>query len=181
MSFRSDAVKGTVQFAFDTYKDNERISTLLDDKAQKVGSLASVFLAAAFGFIKLNDLNTLGSSFGRYLGIVFIVTVATFIVCLGTCLSVMWVRTLPSPVDISVLSQMHLDISALSSEEITDSMEHNFFYEMLQLWQPVLDGQSAINSIKGYRLRWAQVLAAAGMLFVATLLVAVIFRTLSHH
>ena len=66
MGFLEDALKDTIKAAADTYKENGRVAALLDDKAQKAGGLAGVFLAAAFGFVKPAEGKALITSYGRF-------------------------------------------------------------------------------------------------------------------
>ena len=52
MSFALDIIKDTVKLAEDRYTEAVQSSVRLDDKAQKAVTLAGLFLAAAFGFVK---------------------------------------------------------------------------------------------------------------------------------
>lgn len=57
MGFLVDTFKSAAQLAAETYKDNVRVAALLDDKAQKTGGLAGLFMAAAFGFLKPDSIH----------------------------------------------------------------------------------------------------------------------------
>jgi hypothetical protein len=177
MSFQEDGIKDAIKAAGDLYKDNARISGLLDDKAQKAGGLAGVFLAAAFGFVKTNEVNAFTNVYGRYSGLLLIGSIILFIVCLGTCLSVMWVRGAPLPLGISALRRMLLDISEISAEELTDQVRWKFYLEQVEIWMKILDLQRSLNRVKGKRLLLTQVLLGTGMTLVAILLMGTVIRT----
>jgi hypothetical protein len=176
MSFQEDSLKEAVKSASEIYKDNARISGLLDDKAQKAGALAGIFVAAAFGFIKTNEVNDFTIAYGRYSESLLIGSIILFIFCLGVCLSVMWVRGVPMPLGIVALKRLLSDLSGLSPDELTEQVRRNFYLDQLAIWTKILDLQSAFNRTKGRRLWLAQFLLGAGMLLVSALLVGVILR-----
>jgi hypothetical protein len=177
MSFQEDGTKEAVKSAFEIYKDNVRISALLDDKAQKTGGLAGLFLAAAFGFVKTNSTDVFDSVYGHRSGLLVIAAIILFISCLAACLSVMWIRGAPLPLGLAALRKMLMDLSLLPEEEITNQVRSNFYLEQLSVWEKILSLQRAINQTKGKRLFLAQILVGAGMMFVAVLLIGVIVHT----
>ncbi len=176
MTFFEDNIKDAIKWAGETYKDNARISALLDDKAQKAAGLAGIFLAAAFGFVKTDDVNVFTLVYGNYSKPLLIGSLIFFIFCLVTCLSVMWVRKTPSPLGVPALQHMLLDLAALPEDELTTEVKGNFYREQLDLWLQVLNLQSALNRTKGSRLWLAQVLLGSGMILVAVLLAGVIIQ-----
>jgi hypothetical protein len=180
MSFQVDGIKDAIKMAFDLYKDNARISGLLDDKAQKTGGLAGIFLAAAFGFVKGSDVTIFATVYHRYSVWILISSITLFIVCLGTCPSVMWVRRSPLPVSLQILEKMLNDASRVPEAEHTDDFFARYYSQQLSLWQDVLKQQAAVNQVKGARLRWSQILLGSGMIAVAVILIGVIVRMPSH-
>lgn len=176
MSFRSDAVKNTLQYAFDLFKENERISALLDDKAQKVGALAGVFLAAGFGFLNPANASALLATFGSNGKFVLIPVIGSFVLSIGACLWVMWVKSRPTALKLAAFQNIQLDLSKLRVQDVDEEIELGYYNELLELWVPILAEQTEINQAKGTRLKISQFFVSTGMLFVAGLLVAILFR-----
>ena len=83
MSFRLDTLKTIVQTALKNYKDAVRISTLLDDKARKTGAFAGLFIAAALGFLKPSDLQSMVQSIGLSRTIFLTFQVILLVICLS--------------------------------------------------------------------------------------------------
>ena len=59
MAFQLEVLKGSLQNVLDTYNDNVQSARQLDDKAQKTGAFAGIFVAASFGYLKPNDISSL--------------------------------------------------------------------------------------------------------------------------
>jgi hypothetical protein len=174
MDFRPDALKATVQLAADAYKDNARIAAVLDDKAQKTGGLAGIFLAAAFGFVKPGNLASFLVDAGIYSGVLLVLTAASLLFCLCACLAVMWVRGAPQPLAPALMNDLNRDLMLLPAAEVTDQVQANYYRDVIQLWGRVLESQTRMNRTKGGRLLLAQVLLGIGMIIVAGLLFSLI-------
>ena len=171
MNFRTETLKAMVQTGSETYKEGVRVSTLLDDKAQKTGAIAGLFLVAALGFLKPSDIRSLVESVGL-LGTVFLTCeVIVLVTCLSICLSVMWLRGIPLPVNLS--SQIYLteDLFKLPDDQITEDHQRAFYYDQIEIWKSVLDKQGAVNQSKARRLFLAQLSLALSVLLTAVLLV----------
>src|SRR5258708_9310754 len=55
--FRLEILNSLVEAGSEEYKENVRINSLLEDKAQKTAGLAGIFLAAALAFIRVHTLS----------------------------------------------------------------------------------------------------------------------------
>jgi hypothetical protein len=158
-----------LDLASDAYKNNVRIAAQLDDKAQKASTVAGLFPAAAFAFLKAGNVGGLLAGMGVYAIVIFIATMAVFICCLAACLSVMWIRRMPAPLAPALVNSMNDDLLVLQDEDVTDRMQANHYREQVLLWMPIIDGQITINKDKARRLWLAQVLLGSGMLSVSAL------------
>jgi hypothetical protein len=174
MSFTVDVIKDTVRLAEDRYADARQASASLDDKAQKTVTLAGLFLAAAFGFVKPDAAGSFLNILGIYSGIMTVITIVVFLASLAVCLSVMWVRSVPQALAIPILDELNGDLTCLPPNELTEQVQENYYKDLLALWGPIIERQIAVNAVKARRLRIAQALLGCGMLSVAALLFSLI-------
>jgi hypothetical protein len=176
MSFRTETLKSMVEMGSESYKEGVRVATVLDDKAQKTGAIAGLFLAAALGFLKPSDIQALVQGFG-WPGVLFlIVEVTVLVVCLSVCLAVMWLRGVPLPVNLSTQILLTQDLFKLPDDQLTEDRERAFYYDQIEIWKSVLDKQRAVNQSKARRLFFAQLSVAISVFITALLLVMLVVR-----
>ena len=157
----------------DTFKENTRISALLDDKAQKTAGVAGLFLAAAFGFAKKDNLTDLSQLLGRsgvglLAGVVFL-----FLCCIFASLTVMWARSglgPPAPKNLFEITQLLLNLENGTSEE----RQQNHLRDQIRAWLAVLSGQELMNQGKARSLKGAQWILAGAMILLSIILVRLI-------
>ncbi|MGZ4858296.1 MAG: hypothetical protein ACXV5R_09050 [Candidatus Angelobacter sp.] len=176
--FRLEILKSLVEAGSERYKENIRINSLLEDKAQKTAGLAGVFLAAALAFIKIDTLSAWPFNRLRIL-IPLVVAVALLVCCIGFCLAVMWVRQMPGPPSFKALNQLKTDLWPITSG--LESYEAGYWGDRSALWQNVVDEQSSLIGSKAKRVLFAQITLAAAMFAVAFLLFALIGPIISSH
>jgi hypothetical protein len=177
--FRIECLKTVIQNGFDNYKENARITSLLDDKAQKTGAMAGVFLAATFGFLSPEKLHSLALAVDLEYLLLILFTVAVFIGCVASCLSVMWARNVALPVSLEAVNGMTQDILRLRDDSLTPEIQEAFFQEQIAIWRPVLDSQMKGNKLKAGRLVLAQRLLGCGMFLIAILLIIMIVNEIT--
>jgi len=85
--------------ASDVYKENARIAALLDDKAQKTATIAGIFLAAAFAFLRRESVQGLKMAGGLGGMLLFGASLAFFLASIIASGLVLWVRRLRLPPD----------------------------------------------------------------------------------
>ncbi len=90
MSFRLEVLQESVKWAETLYDAANKLSARLEDKAQQSATMAGLFLAAAFGFLKPDNGALVGSH--RLVATLLTFTVVIFLLCLAACLSVTWLR-----------------------------------------------------------------------------------------
>src|SRR5437879_1327964 len=104
--FRFGVLQALVEVAGENYKENSRITNVLDDKAQKTGALAGAFLAAGFAFIKSENFGP-NSPLNRLAGLAGLLLLAFCIalLLLSTILALrtMWVRAVPPPMSLAMM------------------------------------------------------------------------------
>jgi hypothetical protein len=88
MSFKLDILAAAVERADQLDDISSHVSGKLEEKAQQTGGIAGLFLAAAFGFLKPDDLSKFLTANGRPFGYLLIATIVVFLACLAACLSV---------------------------------------------------------------------------------------------
>ena len=181
--FRLQLLQETVTWAEKLEEYGVRATVRLDDKAQQTGGLAGIFLAAAFGFMKPDSFALLGPRLRTFATVMLLVIVSVLVMCIGACLSVSWLRTVPIPIALSVAMKLNDTLLNLKTGQMTSEVQENYYHDRLRLWQDTLDARSAINKLKAWRLRAAQVFLAAGIVLSASLLVVVVssFTHLPHH
>src|SRR5947208_2407107 len=95
---RAGMLQSVISAAVDAYKENARITAVLDDKAQKVAQNAGLFLAAGFALMKPGTDNV-----SNYIGIVGLMTmacaVALLMMTIVLCLVANWLRRIPAPLN----------------------------------------------------------------------------------
>src|SRR5436305_8165386 len=102
-AFRLEILKSLIDGGSEGYKENVRINSLLEDKAQKMAGLAGVFLTAALAFIKIDTLSVWPFNRLRIL-IPLSLAIVLLVCCIGFCLAVMWLRSIPEPPNFASLN-----------------------------------------------------------------------------
>lgn len=172
--FRKEALQALLQTGSDNYKENARISGVIEDKSQKAGAVAGIFLAAGLAFVKPGmTLAQLGGRLGFFL---LCGSIALLLTCIGLCLAVMWVRPGRSALLLSDLQRMVRDISGLSSDELTPEIKEGFFLDQANLWAATLEEQVGKNNQKAILLKRAQVTLVAAMFLVAIFLFSMLLQ-----
>jgi hypothetical protein len=177
-NFRLEILKSLVEAGSERYKENTRINSLLEDKAQKIAGLAGVFLAAALAFMKIDTLSVWPFNRLRIL-IPLGIAIALLVCCIGFCLAVMWVRQIPGPPTFEALNQLKADLWPITSG--LETYEEGYWGDRSALWKNVVDEQSSLIGSKGKRVLLAQITLASAMFAVAILLFALIGPIISSH
>jgi hypothetical protein len=176
MSFRLEVLQESVKWAETLYDAANKLSARLEDKAQQSATMAGLFLAAAFGFLKPDNGALVGSH--RLVATLLTFTVVIFLLCLAACLSVTWLRPAPMPLNLQVLRTLNEDLLQFPEDKMTEAMKENYLRDRLSVWAGILDNRAAVNRDKAFRLKIAQALLAIGMLTVGILLFFVIHSIL---
>lgn len=177
MSFKLDIAAAAVERADQLDEISSRMGVKLDEKAQQTGAVAGLFLAAAFGFLKPDDLTKFLSFNGHIVGYWLIGTITIFLMCLAACLSVAWRTKTPAPLSLQSLSSLN-DPLLRSDEVLSEDVQKNYFLDQLRIWEDIIASRNDINRKKGRRLLVAQYLLATGMFSIAVLLILSIFNTI---
>jgi hypothetical protein len=146
----------------DTYKENARIATVLEDKAQKTGAIAGLFLAAAFGFAKRDNLSDIIALAGNYGILLMVLCVLLFLMCVFTCLRVLWVHPSSGPPHPEHVFGVVNALLALGVP-LAGGVSENHLRDQISAWLPALATQQNVNSMKAGRLLVGQKILAAGM------------------
>ncbi len=153
----------------DVYKENARISALLDDKAQKTAGLAGIFLAAAFAFLRRDSLADLRDA-GGSLGMVLLgAAVVLFLACVISSGQVMWVRKLRLPPDPNKILQV-CDFLLADPNRLTQDARESHVRDQIKSWNRANQAQDQVISDKSDKLLIAQTRLVFGIVAVAVLL-----------
>ena len=177
--FRLEILNSLVEAGSEEYKENVRISSLLEDKAQKTAGLAGVFLAAALAFIKVDTLSVW--PFNRLRVLFALAAIIVLLVsCIGFCLAVMWLRAMPSRPTLESLNRLKSDLWPIPLADLA-AYEEGYWGDRCGLWQVVTKEQSRLIKSKAHRLLTAHVILALATLVVALLLLLLIGPIICSH
>ncbi len=161
-----DLLKDALVVAPENYKDNVRIISGLDDKAQKMGTIAGVFLGVLLAMVKPDQLSNLLGLIGQTGIWVFTSVTILLMVCVGLCLWSMWTEKIPPP-----LSLGHITfISTNTQNDLDEDAQKAYVKERIAIWRNCIEAQGRVAATKQSRLRWAQILLAVAMILVACML-----------
>jgi hypothetical protein len=153
------------------YKENTRILALLDDKAQKTATLAGVFLAAAFAFLRKDALTDLITAVGGR-GIGFLtVAIGLFLLCVFCGGMVIWARKLQLPPDPNAI----LRTCDILLSDLNEEVYENHIRDQTHSWNRALVVQDQIIMDKSQRLLASQCFLLGGIGMVVALLCLFIF------
>jgi hypothetical protein len=163
-----DLLKDTLAVAPENYKDNVRIISSLDDKAQKMGTIAGVFLGVLLALVKPDQLANLLGLVGQT-GI-WVFTFVTFLlmVCIGLCLWCMWTEKIPPPLSLGHLT--YITEHAFKDQDLDEEAQKDYCKEKIAIWNACIQAQGRVANAKQTRVLWAQILLAAAMILVAAML-----------
>jgi hypothetical protein len=167
---RRELLNDALAVASDNYKDNVRVFANLDDKAQKMGAIAGIFLGALFTFIKPDTVGsltkTIGSkSVGSLTGIVLLL-----IFCIVLCLLAMWVGRSAPPVTLGHMTTLTNDLLRLTEAELTKDIQEAYCRERLAVWTKCIEEQDRVTSRKVVLVYLAQAVLAIALFWVAFML-----------
>jgi hypothetical protein len=165
-----DLLKDTLATALENYKDNARVLSAFDDKAQKMGAIAGLFLAVPFAFAKPADMRTLSTTVGTFGMRTLLVAIASFMACIVLCLAAMWVGTIDAPLDLETSRRLVEDLVPLLPGRPEDQRIENHFRDKLNIWQECITSQRKIIDRKSLYTILAQVVLSFGILSIAALL-----------
>jgi len=177
--FRLQILSSLVEAGSEEYKENVRINSLLEDKAQKTAGLAGIFLAAALAFIRVDTLSVWPFNRLRIL-LPLALVIVLLVGCIGFCLAVMWLRAIPGRPTFESLNKLKSDLWPIALGDL-DAYEEGYWGDRSVLWQAVTTEQSTLIKSKAHRLLIAQVILALAMIFVALLLLFLIVPIISSH
>ena len=155
------------------YKENSRILALLDDKAQKTATLAGIFLAAAFAFLRKDTLKDLADAAGGPGFGVLTVAITLLLGCVFCGGLVIWARKLQLPPNPNLILEA-CDI--LLGGELSDESRENHIRDQTRAWNLALSVQDGIIDEKSQRLLVSQWLLIGGITAVVVLLGLLMFR-----
>lgn len=168
MTTSLDLLKDTLTIAPETYKDNVRIITGLDDKAQKMGTIAGVFLGVFFALVKPDQLLNLVSLIGGT-GIWVVTSVTLLLIaCIGLCLWCMWTKVIPPPLSLGHLAFIFKNTGG------KDLDEGVYYRERIAIWTECVTAQGQVSAAKQKRVLGAQIALAVAMFLIAGMLLYLI-------
>ena len=167
-----ELLRDTLAVAPENYKDNVRIISGLDDKAQKMGAIAGVFLGILLALVKPDQLSNLLGVIGQT-GISVVTTVILLLmVCIGLCLWVMWTEKIPPPLSLGHMTSISKHI--YKGSDLDEESQQTYVNERIGIWRDCIEAQSRVAVAKQKRVFWAQILLAIAMILVAFMLLYLI-------
>lgn len=176
--FRLEVQKSLLDQGVERYKENIRINSVLEDKAQKTAGMAGVFLAAALAFIKIDTLSQWPFNRLRIL-VALAIMIALLVGSIGFCLAVLWVRAIAGPPTFEALNKLKVDLWTVTSG--LEPYEEGYWGDRAQLWQNIVNEQILLIKSKASRLFFGQATLACAMLAAALLLLMLLGPIIHSH
>jgi hypothetical protein len=167
-----DLLNDALALAPENYKDNVRIISSLDDKAQKMGTIAGVFLGVLLALVKPDQLANLLGLIGQTGIAVFTSVTILLMLCIGLCLWCMWTEKIPPPLSLGHLT--YIIENAFKEKDLDDEAQEDYCKEKIAIWQSCIDAQGRVAKSKQRRVLGAQVVLAIAMILVACMLLYLI-------
>ena len=169
MSARLELLKDTLATAAENYKDNVRAFAVLDEKAQRTGTIAGVFLAAWFAFIRPETIGSLTRSIGSPATSSLTGVVLLLMFCFLLSLLTMWVGTASPPLNLAHMTEMTDDLLHFSEAELVQDMLEANYGERIAVWTKCIEGQKDIGTRKRVIVFLAQLALLLAILWAAYL------------
>jgi hypothetical protein len=171
MSARLDLLKDTIATASENYKDNVRAFGVLDDKAQKTGAIAGLFLAALFAYIKPDTVGTLLTNIGSGATSNLTGVILLLMICCLFSLLTMWAGTYVAPLNLEHMTEMSSDLLHFSEAELGESVLEVHYGEKIAVWEKCIAEQKGIAARKLVMVFLAQVVLLLAILWTAFMLI----------
>lgn len=170
---RAKLFESAVTAASESYKENARITGILDDKAQKAAQTAGLFLAAGFALMKPGTDNIM-----KYVGWSGLMAMAGAVgLLMGTAVTTLianWLRKMPAPLNPERVQEMAMPLAQLPDGGLTVEHRANFLNDLVLEWTGILSVQQKANRIKARLVRLAQLFLALAILLIGFLLILVL-------
>ncbi len=173
--FREETLRSILQQGAENYKDNVRIISVIEDKAQKTSILASALLGAGLAFLKSENLGKDGW-LGSDILLLLAIAICLLIACSVACLLTMRVRVIAAPLSIDIMVDLAQDL--FTAPEELQGRQEAAYWDKIRVWQQTLKAQQQIIASKAKELRLAQFILTAGIASIAFVLLDVIGKVL---
>jgi hypothetical protein len=167
-STKLDLLNDTLAIAPENYKDNVRIIASLDDKAQKMGAIAGIFLGVLLAIVKPDQLPNLLGAIGRRGTWVATLATVLLMICVGVCLWCIWTQEIAPPLSLGHMNQISRDIH--KGKDLEAKTQELYYSERIAVWSSCIDNQGEVIKKKQARVSWAQSILASAMLVFAFML-----------
>ena len=151
----------------------------LETKAQGAITIAGIFIAAAFVFIR--DLQMLNLSFSQKL--LLAVAVACIVLSVIASILVLILQTVDSPPGGSLVYQMCQDVilqkmgeTVAERDSLIPDLSLMVFGDQISIWEKAIVSTTSVNKQKVFRLRAAQWLLVAAVMMIVWLTITIIIR-----
>jgi hypothetical protein len=178
MSVKLELLKDGLTIAAENYKDNGRMLALFDDKAQKLGTIAGLFLSVPFALIKPDTISTLRNSIGLSGMFVLAGVIVLFVSCVVLCLVSMRVGRIPAPLSLTDAMSFTRELVQLPENSLTDEIQQRYCHEKLRIWADCIHGQDTVASRKWNVLFAAQLVLGIAIGTIGLLLLQFVFAAL---
>jgi hypothetical protein len=166
---RIKLMETAIAIAAENYRENARVTGVLDDKAQKLAQTAGVFLGAAFAFLK-PILGAVATPFDwldlllirSLIGLLLFTILVTLIANLR--------RRIPAPVRAQTIHELASDLIDLPDDELSPTRRLNHARQISEMWIVILERQEKVNRIKGTIVLIAQISLTLTLALAAFLL-----------
>jgi hypothetical protein len=179
MSMRLRVLADTLKVAGDNDAANGEILSGLDDKAQRIGSAAGLFLAVPFALVKPDSLLQIRNSVG-WVGLTMLMaaTISFLLAILLSLSAVIILRRVPVRPGLNIAALMAQDLISLSDSELTEGVEISWILDQLKIWKSYLAAQEFLIRRKGLRLMSGLSMLLTGVLFISAFVIWLTYSAL---
>jgi hypothetical protein len=178
LAFRKEVLENWLKRGEEDYKEAERISDLLEGKAEKVSTIAAALIAAGLAFVNPQVGITPIANFIGFYGLGLLALGVILLVCsLAFCVATLWVRKHAAPLSAEAMGTIASDLLASSSSELESrELKEGYLTEQARIWNKSVAGMKRVNQSKARSLRIAQITLAVALLSAALVLLEVIVK-----
>ncbi|WP_263371505.1 hypothetical protein [Granulicella cerasi] len=171
-AIREELLSSLLSHAVEIFRENNRINSAIEDKAQRVVTICGIALSAGFVFVKGGSSVQVEGTY-RYLLLLAFGAVLASILCALAANRVIPQAKIP---DFEIIRTYVNDICGLPTTSLSKSIVVNTKNDIIELWSDVLGLQAAVNKRKANFLSVAQALLFVALLAMSIIILHVISK-----
>ncbi|MGA2332482.1 MAG: hypothetical protein ABSG75_12040 [Syntrophales bacterium] len=160
----------------DDYEDSLKIFAALDAKAQNTSTIAGIFIAALFAFLRENELKFFVENVGLIGVLIFVFAIVLLIATIVQCIVAMRIREFYLPLSTLDIPGMVRCLKLLPDNELTCQKLDYYYNDIAKRWQTIQERLLDIIRGKGNKVSIAQIMLLSAIIIFAGLLIYLVIR-----